>query len=1025
MRIKQMFSNRRRWREQRGFALIAALLLLMLMSALAVGLLMMVNTETMAGGNDLQNNVAFHAAEGGLEKMTADLAAVFTNIQAPNKNDIESVSTLLPNTPGITYPGSTLDSAAGYKVTVTAPTQPDGVTVIPQWGTIKSGPNKDLNAQIIPVTLAVTAQAKLENQVRMTRTAEIALIPVFQFGVFCDSDCAFFNSPNMDFAGRVHSNADVYLGVSQGSTINFHDKISAYGNIVRQNLPNGLGSSSYSNTGTVNVPTAAGGCPSSNCRALGLTEGSVTGNASSSQNTNFPSISKNNYNGLIIHGNYGSTTNTTGAICLTLPFTGGSSKACATGPGQAPNYQGGSIPYEIIRRPPGTTYEATSSAVGQSRYFNNAEIRILIADDPAENHLDGSAVDGQDIRLANVQTNSGAPDYSSGVPVGSVGNVYFAEGTTANNTTETNWVVPLPDAQIACYPNCFGGNGKAPLLSASTWNLIDGYIRVEYQDNASPPTWHAVTREWLELGFARDFNPGTSTINPNAILIFQQLADRNADNAVTAGQSASSPTNTYGTCQSSDPSPPTCSGVTLLSKITTGCTGGKAKTFNYSCPAITPELVTDSGTGKTYTGAATRNNWYPINFYDPREGETRDNLTTQSAGSCGVLGVMNAVELDVGNLKKWLAGTIGSSGNSVPYTQDNGYIIYFSDRRGMRPNPWALPSASAPRKDGDSGFEDVINISAGTGGVPDGVLEGGNSTASPEDVNINGQLDNYGSRNLGLGFGSTVNSTINANTSKPNPYTRLASCINTGRPNWVSGARHVLRLVDGGRINSTQTSLPTKPDGTGGFTVASENPVYILGNYNADSTDPSTWANASGGSPHSAAAVVADSVVLLSNKWTNASGGNGGDIASFQKPFGSPTYGSTGTSLRPAASTTYYRVAIASGKNREFTFPSWGTSLIYGYGTDGGVHNFLRFMEDWDGPSATAYYKGSMVSFYYSTYNTGLFKCCGDAVYHPPTRNYSFDSMFSNPANLPPGTPMFRDVNNLSYSQDFTTNSRN
>jgi hypothetical protein len=65
-----------------------------------------------------------------------------------------------------------------------------------------------------------------------------------------------------------------------------------------------------------------------------------------------------------------------------------------------------------------------------------------------------------------------------------------------------------------------------------------------------------------------------------------------------------------------------------------------------------------------------------------------------------------------------------------------------------------------------------------------------------------------------------------------------------------------------------------------------------------------------------------------------------------------------------------------------------------------------------------------MVSFFYSTYNTGIFKFCGDAVYHPPTRNYSFDSMFSNPANLPPGTPMFKDVNNLSYSQDFTTTNR-
>jgi hypothetical protein len=91
---------------------------------------------------------------------------------------------------------------------------------------------------------------------------------------------------------------------------------------------------------------------------------------------------------------------------------------------------------------------------------------------------------------------------------------------------------------------------------------------------------------------------------------------------------------------------------------------------------------------------------------------------------------------------------------------------------------------------------------------------------------------------------------------------------------------------------------------------------------------------------------------------------------------------------------------------------------MYGFGTDGGVHNFLRFLEDWTGQ--TLNYGGSMVSLFYSTYNTGTFKCCNDAVYHPPNRNYQFDTDFQDPAKLPPGTPMFRDINNLSFRQDFT-----
>jgi len=103
-----------------------------------------------------------------------------------------------------------------------------------------------------------------------------------------------------------------------------------------------------------------------------------------------------------------------------------------------------------------------------------------------------------------------------------------------------------------------------------------------------------------------------------------------------------------------------------------------------------------------------------------------------------------------------------------------------------------------------------------------------------------------------------------------------------------------------------------------------------------------------------------------------------------------------------------------------FPFPGWENSTDYGFGTDGGVHNFLRFLEDWQTTAATLNYSGSLVSLFYATYNTGLFKCCTYSVYQPPTRNYCFDQDFSNPCGLPPGTPLFRDVDSLGYRQLFT-----
>ena len=52
---------------------------------------------------------------------------------------------------------------------------------------------------------------------------------------------------------------------------------------------------------------------------------------------------------------------------------------------------------------------------------------------------------------------------------------------------------------------------------------------------------------------------------------------------------------------------------------------------------------------------------------------------------------------------------------------------------------------------------------------------------------------------------------------------------------------------------------------------------------------------------------------------------------------------------------------------------------------DGGVHNFLRFLEDWNGPASAGalqslYYKGSIVSLYWSYYADGPFKCCNTGV---------------------------------------------
>src|SRR5208282_904230 len=167
------------------------------------------------------------------------------------------------------------------------------------------------------------------------------------------------------------------------------------------------------------------------------------------------------------------------------------------------------------------------------------------------------------------------------------------------------------------------------------------------------------------------------------------------------------------------------------------------------------------------------------------------------------------------------------------------------------------------------------------------------------------------------------------------------------------------------------------------------------------------------------AAVIADAVTFLSNDWVDLpsfgiGGTNPASVPEFSAAGGDGTV--TNVAKNRQASSAWYRLAVAGGKNINFPQPGWA-GVAQDFGTDGGVHNFLRYLENWNG---ALNYTGSIVSLYYSTYNTGVYKCC-NVVYNPPTRAYSFDLDFSTPAGLPPGTPMFRDVNSLGFREMLTT----
>ena len=76
--VEESFMRKRLDRNgESGVALLSAILILMLMSALLIGFIAMVNSDQAASGINRDQTQAYAAAHAGVEKMTADLGQLF------------------------------------------------------------------------------------------------------------------------------------------------------------------------------------------------------------------------------------------------------------------------------------------------------------------------------------------------------------------------------------------------------------------------------------------------------------------------------------------------------------------------------------------------------------------------------------------------------------------------------------------------------------------------------------------------------------------------------------------------------------------------------------------------------------------------------------------------------------------------------------------------------------------------------------------------------------------------------------
>ncbi len=330
--------------SERGIALITVLLLLVLTSAILAGFLVTTGTDTALRNVDRARTRALYAAHGGIEKLTADLGDLFATDFAPSDQDLAALEADPPPMANMSFAAS---DGLGYTV-VPANGFDAGGNPIAASGTVDSGPYEGFVGLVTPYWLWVTAQGADGAEVRLRRRIQTVSIPVFQFGIFSETDLSFFAGPDFNFGGRVHTNGNLYL--ASGATLRFSDKVTAFGEVIRTHLANGWPvTSGY--TGAVQPITAPGAY-----RSLRTDEGSLVTTIGSDPNEPmWTNRSIGTYHGYIRSGN-------TGAKNLQLPLI-----------------TVGSTPIDLIRRP--TVGEA--AVITGQRLYAQANVRILLSNTAA------------------------------------------------------------------------------------------------------------------------------------------------------------------------------------------------------------------------------------------------------------------------------------------------------------------------------------------------------------------------------------------------------------------------------------------------------------------------------------------------------------------------------------------------------------------------------------------------------------------------------------------------------------------
>lgn len=193
----------------------------------------------------------------------------------------------------------------------------------------------------------------------------------------------------------------------------------------------------------------------------------------------------------------------------------------------------------------------------------------------------------------------------------------------------------------------------------------------------------------------------------------------------------------------------------------------------------------------------------------------------------------------------------------------------------------------------------------------------------------------------------------------------------------------------------------------GPMTVASDQAIYLQGDYNTIAKKP--------------AAIMADTITALSVNCLSRKTEDDpakiptANINCLINPYSGLISGNSPWTGRPIVKTPFAKMYTAQTTSVNAAFLSFtiqstgnlGEGRGYSYGNyySGGLNNYMRFTEDWNGQSFN--YSGSLVSLGTPLEFSGRFRPGGNeySYFNPPNRNFDYDTSFNAFLSLPPMTP--------------------